>query len=96
MLRTVKLAIYRGEPYVGNRVERGKALEHQLTPGDVVLFLAYLDQVYAPIGSLTELYTSLQEHASSMRRAHRLLAEPEAPGEYDELSQLLPPRPENS
>ncbi len=58
-----------------------KALQHQLTPGDVVLFLAYLDQVYAPIGSLTELYTSLQEHASSMRRAHRLLDEPEAPGE---------------
>ncbi len=58
-----------------------KALQHQLTPGDVVLFLAYLDQIYAPIGSLTELYTSLQEHASSMRRAHRLLDEPEAPGE---------------
>ncbi len=58
-----------------------KALQHQLTPGDVVLFLAYLDQVYSPIGSLTELYTSLQEHASSMRRAHRLLDEPAAPGE---------------
>jgi ABC-type multidrug transport system fused ATPase/permease subunit len=58
-----------------------KALQHQLTPGDVVLFLAYLDQVYAPIGNLTELYTSLQEHASSMRRAHRLLDEPEVPGE---------------
>jgi ABC-type multidrug transport system fused ATPase/permease subunit len=58
-----------------------KALQHQLTPGDVVLFLAYLDQVYAPIGSLTELYTSLQEHASSLKRAHRLLDEPQAPGE---------------
>ena len=58
-----------------------KALEHQLTPGDVVLFLAYLDQVYAPIASLTELYTGLQEHASSVRRAHRLLDEPAAPGE---------------
>jgi ABC-type multidrug transport system fused ATPase/permease subunit len=58
-----------------------KALQHQLTPGDVVLFLAYLDQVYAPIGSLTEMYTSLQEHASSLRRAHRLLDEPVAPGE---------------
>ena len=32
-----------------------KALQHQLTPGNVVLFLAYLDQVYSPIGSLTEL-----------------------------------------
>ena len=58
-----------------------KALQHQLTPGDVVLFLAYLDQVYSPIQSLTELYTSLQEHVSSIRRAHRLLDEPEAPGE---------------
>ena len=58
-----------------------KALQHQLTPGDVVLFLSYLDQVYSPIQSLTELYTSLQEHVSSIRRAHRLLDEPEAPGE---------------
>jgi ABC-type multidrug transport system fused ATPase/permease subunit len=58
-----------------------KALQHQLTPGDVVLFLSYLDQVYSPIQNLTELYTSLQEHVSSIRRAHRLLDEPEAPGE---------------
>ncbi len=65
-----------------------KALQHQLTPGDVVLFLAYLDQVYSPIGNLTELYTSLQEHASSIRRAHRLLDEPAAPGE--ELPALAP------
>jgi ATP-binding cassette, subfamily B, bacterial len=58
-----------------------KALEHQLTPGDVVLFLAYLDQVFRPIENLTELYASLQEHVSSLRRAHRLLDTPEAPGE---------------
>ena len=58
-----------------------KALEHQLTPGDVVLFVAYLDQVYSPIENLTELYTSLQEHVSSVRRSERLLSTPEATGE---------------
>ncbi len=58
-----------------------KALQHQLTPGDVVLFVAYLDQVYSPIENLTELYTSLQEHVSSVRRSERLLDTPEAPGE---------------
>jgi ATP-binding cassette subfamily B protein len=58
-----------------------KALQHQLTPGDVVLFVAYLDQVYSPIENLTELYTSLQEHLSSLKRSQRLLATPAAPGE---------------
>jgi ABC-type multidrug transport system fused ATPase/permease subunit len=58
-----------------------KALQHQLTPGDVVLFVAYLDQVYSPIENLTELYTSLQEHLSSLKRAERLLETPSAPGE---------------
>ena len=58
-----------------------KALEHQLTPGDVVLFVAYLDQVYSPIENLTELYTSLQEHLSSLKRSQRLLEVAPAPGE---------------
>jgi ATP-binding cassette subfamily B protein len=58
-----------------------KALQHQLTPGDVVLFVAYLDQVYTPIENLTELYTSLQEHLSSLKRSQRLLELPQAPGE---------------
>lgn len=38
-----------------------KALDHQLTPGDVVLFLAYLDHVYQPIEELTGVYLSLQQ-----------------------------------
>ena len=50
-----------------------KALDHQLTPGDVVLFLAYLDHVYQPIEQLTGVYLSLQQHAMSYRRAERLL-----------------------
>lgn len=58
-----------------------KALQHQLTPGDVVLFVTYLDQIYLPIQNLTELYTSLQEHVSALRRGERLLETPEAPGE---------------
>ncbi len=58
-----------------------KALQHQLTPGDVVLFLAYLDQIYSPIEGLTGLYASLQENASSLRRSERLLHVRRAPGE---------------
>jgi ATP-binding cassette, subfamily B, bacterial len=53
-----------------------KAIEHQLTPGDVVMFLAYLDRLYAPIEGLTGLYTTLQQHVVGVRRAHRLLEEP--------------------
>jgi ABC-type multidrug transport system fused ATPase/permease subunit len=53
-----------------------KAIEHQLTPGDVVMFLAYLDRLYAPIEGLTSLYTALQQHVISVRRAQRLLEEP--------------------
>jgi ABC-type multidrug transport system fused ATPase/permease subunit len=53
-----------------------KALEHQLTPGDVVLFLSYLDQLFGPIENLARLYTSLQQNGASVRRAQRLLAEP--------------------
>jgi ABC-type multidrug transport system fused ATPase/permease subunit len=55
-----------------------KALEHQLTPGDVVMFLAYLDRLFAPIESLTSLYTVLQQHVLGVRRAQRLLEEPVA------------------
>ena len=50
-----------------------KALEHQLTPGDVVMLLAYLDRLYSPIESLTSMYTDLQQHISGVRRAQRLL-----------------------
>ena len=50
-----------------------KALEHQLTPGDVVMFVAYLDQLYDPIDTLTSLAATLQQHAASLARAMRLL-----------------------
>jgi ABC-type multidrug transport system fused ATPase/permease subunit len=58
-----------------------KALEHQLTPGDLVMLIAYLDRIFDPIENLTGLYTSLQENASAVQRAERLLAAPPAPGE---------------
>ena len=58
-----------------------KALEHQLTPGDVVMFLAYLDRLFAPIEGLTSLYTALQQHVAGVRRAQRLLDEPAADDE---------------
>lgn len=57
-----------------------KALQHQLSPGDVVMFIAYLDRLYDPIESLTGLYSSLQQHVGAIRRAEKLLAEPVAGG----------------
>jgi ATP-binding cassette, subfamily B, bacterial len=52
--------------------------ERGLTPGDVVMFVVYLDRLYTPIESLTALSVTLQEHFASMERASRLL---EVPGE---------------
>ena len=57
-----------------------KAIEHQLTPGDVVMFLAYLDRLFAPVENLTGLYSALQQHVASVRRAQRLLAQRQADG----------------
>jgi len=50
--------------------------EHQLTPGDVVMFVAFLDKLYSPIETLTGLAITLQEHFASFTRATRLLGEP--------------------
>ncbi len=62
---------------------------HQLTPGDIVMFVAYLDRLYTPIESLTGLAVSLQERFASFSRAANLMGEPdaEAPGG------ALPPGP---
>jgi ABC-type multidrug transport system fused ATPase/permease subunit len=55
--------------------------EHQLTPGDVVMFVAYLDKLYSPIETLTGLAISLQENLASFTRLTRLLGErPEPSG----------------
>jgi ATP-binding cassette, subfamily B, bacterial len=55
--------------------------ERQLTPGDVVMFVVYLDKLYSPIETLTGLTIHLQEHVASIARAARLLREePESEG----------------
>ena len=66
-------------------------LRHRLTPGDVVMFVAYLDRLYSPVDTLNEIAVNLQQHIASLLRALRLLeAGPtEAPGED------LPPGPGN-
>jgi len=48
-------------------------LRQKLTPGDVVMFAAYLDRLYSPIDSLNALAVSLQNNFTSLRRAVRLL-----------------------
>lgn len=67
-----------------------QALQHELTPGAVVLFLTYLEQLYSPIESLTHLYTQMQQHLASLRRARRLQEIPAGPGES--LPPLAAPR----
>jgi len=51
-----------------------KALEHELTPGAVVMFLSYLETMFSPVENLAGLWTTLQQHAGSLRRSERLLA----------------------
>jgi ATP-binding cassette, subfamily B, bacterial len=58
-----------------------RALEHQLTPGDVVMFMAYLDRIYSPVHNLTGLYAAIQRHVVSLLRAFRLLDVEEEGGE---------------
>ncbi len=48
-------------------------LQHKLTPGDVVMFVSYLDRLYSPIDSLASLWVNLQQNAASVARAFRLL-----------------------
>lgn len=49
------------------------ALHHQLTPGDVVMFVAYLDMLYDPIDNLAEIWAGIQENLTSISRAFKLL-----------------------
>ncbi|MBI3208975.1 MAG: ABC transporter ATP-binding protein [Candidatus Solibacter usitatus] len=58
-------------------------LQHRLTPGDVVMFAAYLDRLYGPIDSLNGIAVNLQQHMASLQRAVQLFDEGprEAPGQ---------------
>lgn len=49
------------------------ALVHKLTPGDVVMFVAYLDRLYSPIDELCSLWVNTQQHIASVSRAFKLL-----------------------
>ncbi|MFN7920372.1 MAG: ABC transporter ATP-binding protein [Bryobacteraceae bacterium] len=44
-------------------------LRHEITPGDVVMFAAYLDRLYAPVDSLNTIAVSLQQNVASLQRA---------------------------
>ena len=57
-----------------------RALDHQLTPGDVVMFMVYLDRIYSPVHNLTGLYSAIQRNVVSLMRAFRLLEVPEEGG----------------
>jgi ABC-type multidrug transport system fused ATPase/permease subunit len=48
-------------------------LENRLTPGDVVMFVAYLDRLYQPIDALSSLWVELQQNVASITRAFKLI-----------------------
>jgi ATP-binding cassette subfamily B protein len=64
-------------------------LRHRLTPGDVVMFVAYLDRLYSPIDTLNGIAVNLQEYMTSLLRAVRLM---EA-GPIEKPGADLPPGP---
>jgi ATP-binding cassette, subfamily B, bacterial len=49
------------------------ALNHKLTPGDVVMFVAYLDMLYDPIDNLAGIWANVQLNVASIARAFKLL-----------------------
>jgi len=49
------------------------ALHHKLTPGDVVMFVAYLDMLYTPIDNLASIWAEVQQNIASVARAFTLL-----------------------
>jgi len=48
-------------------------LENKLTPGDVVMFVAYLDRLYDPIDALSSLWVEMQQNVASVTRAFKLI-----------------------
>jgi ABC-type multidrug transport system fused ATPase/permease subunit len=48
-------------------------LKHRLTPGDVVMFVAYLDRLYDPLDALSSLWVELQQNIASITRAFKLV-----------------------
>jgi ABC-type multidrug transport system fused ATPase/permease subunit len=61
-----------------------KAFERQITPGDVVMLVAYIDQVYGPLDSLSSMGVMIQDHVGSFRRGlHLAVRKPDAQGNDD-------------
>lgn len=62
-------------------------LHRQMTPGDVIMFAAYLDRLYAPVDSLNNMAVSLQQNLASLRRAISLQREGPLEATGDDLLQ---------
>lgn len=65
------------------------ALKHELTPGDVVMFVSYVSMLYDPIDSLTGLAVELQQYGIALRRALRLTqaeSEPQGGAQFNPAS----------
>ena len=60
-------------------------LQNKLTPGDVVMFVTYLDRLYSPIDSLASLWVSLQQNIASIARAFKLLENDTEPKKAHDL-----------
>ena len=60
-------------------------LENKLTPGDVVMFVTYLDRLYSPIDNLATLWVSLQQNIASLSRAFKLVDRDEEPHSGQDL-----------
>jgi ATP-binding cassette, subfamily B, bacterial len=61
------------------------ALKHELTPGDVVMFVSYVGMLYDPIDALTSLGIELQQYGIALRRALRLTKSETEPQTGEEL-----------
>lgn len=64
-------------------------LQRRLTPGDVVMFAAYLDRLYSPIDSLNGMMVNLQNNIVALGRAIALLDH----GPVEQEGEGLPPGP---
>jgi ABC-type multidrug transport system fused ATPase/permease subunit len=60
-------------------------LENKLTPGDVVMFVTYLDRLYSPIDNLASLWISVQQNIASITRAFRMTDKTEEPSFVETL-----------
>ena len=61
------------------------ALKRQLTPGDVVMFVVYVEELYSPIDSLATIWIQMQQNIASFHRTFRLLQSGEEERSGNEL-----------